>query len=128
AGEIDVALTDHYYVHRITEGEAEGAESVALHRFPPGDVGTPALVTGAGLLASGAPDANATRPLRLLLAAQAQAMLADDDRDYPVLRDAPPPSFLLPFDEAARLGPEIDFERLRDIEGTLRLLRDEELL
>lgn len=128
AGEIDVALTNHYYVHRITEGEAEGAESVAIHRFAPGDVGNLALVTGAGLLASGANDANAARLLRFLLSEEAQAMLAENVREYPVLRDAPTPSFLLPFDEAARLGPEIDFEQLRDIEGTLRLLRDEELL
>lgn len=128
AGEIDVAITNHYYVRRITEGEAEGAEAVAIHRFDSGDVGNLALVTGAGLLASGANDANAARLLRFLLSEEAQAMLAGNVHEYPVLRDAPVPSYLLPFDEAARLGPAIDFERLRDIEGTLRLLRDEDLL
>ena len=128
AGEIDVALTNHYYVRRITEGGGENAESVAIHRFDSGDVGNLALVTGAGLLENGAADANAARLLSFLLSEEAQSMLAENVREYPVLRDAPVPSYLLPFDEAARLGPEIDFERLRDIDGTLRLLRDEELL
>lgn len=128
AGEIDVALTNHYYVRRITEGGGEDAEAVAIHRFAPGDVGNLALVTGAGLLQSGANDANAARLLSFLLSEEAQAMLAENVREYPVLRDAPTPPYLLPFDEAARLGPDIDFERLRDLEGTLRLLREEELL
>lgn len=128
AGEIDVALTNHYYVRRITEGDADGAESIAVHRFASGDVGNLALVTGAGLLETGAHDANAARLLSFLLSEEAQAMLAETVHEYPVLRDAPVPAYLLPFDDAARLGPDLDFERLRDMEGTLRLLRDEELL
>jgi len=31
---------------------------------------------------------------------------------------------LLPFDQAIRRSPRIDFEALRDLEGTLRLLRE----
>lgn len=128
AGEIDVALTNHYYVRRITEGEAENAESVAIHRFAPGDVGNLALVTGAGVLEAGASEANAHRLLAYLLSPEAQSLAAETVHEYPVLRDAAVPSYLLPFDEAVQLSPEIDFERLRNIEGTLRLLRDEELL
>jgi iron(III) transport system substrate-binding protein len=31
---------------------------------------------------------------------------------------------LLPFDQAIRRSPRMDFEALRDLEGTLRLLRE----
>ena len=147
AGEIDVALTNHYYVLRLLEGGDEGEceddedeeeeeheedadhdAPVAIHRFAPGDVGNLALVTGAGRLNTGTNDANALRFLRFLLSPEAQGLAAETVHEYPVLRDAPVPSYMIPFDEAVGMSPQIDFERLRDMEGTLRLLRDEELL
>ena len=128
AGEIDVALTNHYYVRRITEGGGANADSVAIHRFAPGDVGNLALVTGAGRLGTGANEANALRFMRFLLSEEVQAMLAQNVHEYPVIRSATVPSYLLPFDEAVGLGPQVDFEQQQDLGGTLRLLRDEDLL
>ncbi len=128
AGEIDVALTNHYYVLRMLDG-ADGADPpVAIHRFAPGDAGNLALVTGAGVLGTGSYRANALRFLAFLLAPETQALFADEVHEYPVLRSVAVPPTLLPFDEAEVLGPEMDFERLRDLDGTLRLLRDQDLL
>lgn len=128
AGEIDVALTNHYYVRRITEDGGERAEAVAIHRFAPGDVGNLALVTGAGRLKTGASEANALRFLRFLLSDEAQALLAETVHEYPVVRAAAVPDYLLPFDEAVGLSPQLDFEQMRDMDATLRLLRNQGLL
>ena len=130
AGEIDVALTNHYYVLRMLHGEnAAAAEPpVAIHRFAPGDVGNLALVTGAGMLETATNRENAARFLRYLLSEEAQAQSAEMVYEYPVVQGIKLPSYFLPFDEAVRLSPALDFERLRDMEGTLRLLREEELL
>ena len=128
AGELDVALTNHYYVRRITEGEGANADAVAIHRFAPGDVGNLALVTGAGRLTTGTHEANALRFLRFLLSDEAQTMLAENVHEYPVLRSATVPAYLLPFDEAVRLSPRVDFEQQQETDTALRLLRDADLL
>ena len=126
AGEIDVALTNHYYVLRVTEA-AEGEPAVATHRFAPGDVGNLALVTGAGVLEGGTHKAAAHRFLSYLLSDAAQAEAAVSTYEYPVV-GVETPDYLVPFEEATALSPDLDFERLRDIEGTLTLLRDQDLL
>ncbi|MEO0558155.1 MAG: hypothetical protein AAF170_08220 [Bacteroidota bacterium] len=124
---IDVALTNHYYILRVSEA-VEGESPVATHRFAPGDVGNLALVTGTGLLATSDNDAAAARFMSFLLSEGAQQTAADDVYEYPVVEGVEMPDYLVPLSEARQLGPEIDFEQLRDIEATLALLRDQELL
>ena len=128
AGEIDLALTNHYYVLRLLDGAETDAPPVAIHRFAPGDAGNLALVTGAGALATSENRANALRFLAYLLTPETQERFADEVHEYPVVGGVAVPSMLLPLDEAAGLSPTLDFERLRDMGGTLRLLRDEDLL
>lgn len=149
AGEIDVALTNHYYIQRILagveEGEYEGKEEseeeekkelaakeakagVATHYFAPGDVGGLALVTGAGILASSKNGANATRFLNYLLSKKAQPYFVDEVREYPVIAGVSVAKGMLPFSNAIRLSPKIDFAKLTDLEGTLKLLREVGLL
>ncbi|MEM1117874.1 MAG: extracellular solute-binding protein, partial [Bacteroidota bacterium] len=67
AGDIDVALTNHYYILRVTEASADDTDPVATHRFEAGDVGNLALVTGAGRLATSDMDTAAARFLSFLL-------------------------------------------------------------
>jgi iron(III) transport system substrate-binding protein len=130
AGEIDVALTNHYYALRMLQGEgvSDGEPPVALHRFAPGDVGNLALVTGAGMLETATNRENAARFLSYLLSEEAQAYAAETVYEYPVIRGVDLPDYFLPFDEAIGLSPDLDFGALRDMEGTLQLLREEELL
>ena len=127
AGEIDVALTNHYYILRMTEAEPDDTDPVATHRFEVGDVGNLALVTGAGILETSDHDGAAARFLSFLLSDAAQQTAAEEVYEYPVV-GVETPGYLLPLTEARGLGPEIDFEQLRDIDGTLALLRDQELL
>jgi iron(III) transport system substrate-binding protein len=136
AGEIDVAITNHYYVFRILQGESEAAGAgegaaapgIAIHTFAPGDVGNLALVTGAGVLGtSGRRDA-ALRFLAFLLSDAAQTTAAESVHEYPVVSGATLPPYLIPFDRAVSLGPTVDPARMTDLEGTLAMLRDADLL
>ena len=155
AGEIDVALTNHYYVLRALEGgeeaevetpeeeaaeraaeargEAEGANEearpdLALYHFAAGDVGNLALVTGAGLLSTGTHRTAALRFLSFLLSAEAQAFAAEEVHEYPVVRGTALPAYMMPFDRALALGPDLDPAALADLDSTLDLLRAKELL
>jgi iron(III) transport system substrate-binding protein len=150
AGEIDVALTNHYYVLRMLqggeEGEVETAEEeaaeqaaeargrsedgpdVAMHHFTSGDVGNLALVTGAGVVATGGHRQAALRFLSFLLASGAQSFAAAEVHEYPVVRGTALPRYLMPLDRALALGPDLDPSALADLDATLDLLRTKELL
>lgn len=152
AGEIDVALTNHYYVLRILEGgeegevetpeeeaaeraaearaeaEGEGEHDVAMHHFARGDVGNLALVTGAGLVARSRHRQAALRFLSFLLSPEAQAFAAEEVHEYPVVRGTALPAYLMPLDRALALGPDLDPSALADLDATLDLLRSKELL
>lgn len=120
AGEIDLALTNHYYVARFVRL----GYPVATHHFASGDVGSLALVTGAGVLRTSRNPAAAVRFLEYLLGQKIQQFWASEHLEYPVVRGVILSPALLPFDQAIRRSPRLDFEALRDLEGTLRLLRE----
>ncbi|MFP4228643.1 MAG: iron ABC transporter substrate-binding protein [Salinivenus sp.] len=148
AGEIDVALTNHYYVLRIKhsapEGEYEGGEEeeeeeeeeegvsasapVEMYRFADGDLGNLALVTGAGVLQSSDQSDAAHDFLRFLLSQEAQAYAANRVNEYPVVSGTEVPDYLLPVEDALALSPDVELDRLREREPTLELLRDVGLL
>ncbi len=135
AGEIDVALTNHYYVFRILQGGSgreapadAGAPDVAIHHFAAGDVGNLALVTGAGLMSTSQRPEAAMRFLSFLLSSEAQRIAAETVHEYPVVGSVALPAYLLPFDRAVGLSPTIDPTRMSDLEGTLALLREADLL
>ena len=131
AGEITVGLTNHYYILRVLHGGDEDLSDdppVATHHFATGDTGNLALVTGAGLLNTGSQREKALAFISYLLTEDAQSFASETVREYPVVRSATVPEYLLSFEEAAALGPAFDFERLRNLEGTLDLLREQGLL
>jgi iron(III) transport system substrate-binding protein len=125
AGEIDVALTNHYYVLRITRGDDT---NLAMHHFAEGDVGNLALVTGAGVLNTAGNRLSAQRFLEFLLSAEEQRQTAETAQEYPVIEGVEMPARLMPFDRALRLSPDLDLERLRELEETLAMMRRAELL
>ena len=128
AGEIDIALTNHYYILRIKHGNAETSGDryapVETYHFEPGDVGNLALVTGAAQLAtSDQPDA-ARQFLRFLLSNQAQRFATTIVNEYPVVDGVAVPEYMTPVSETLQLSPEFNYEALSDLEATLQLLRD----
>jgi iron(III) transport system substrate-binding protein len=145
AGEIDVALTNHYYVQRIVAGAAEGefeskglaAEEkpktaqvglVGAHFFKAGDTGNLELVTGAAILKTSKQVANARKFVDYLLSQKSQQLGATTILEYPVVGGFALPKTLGPLTDALKRSPKIDFERLSDLEGSLKLLRSVGLL
>lgn len=136
AEEIDVGLTNHYYVLRLRHGDAKVDDEddidpeapVDIHRFENGDVGNLALVTGAGVLETSTNADAAHNFLRFLLDTEAQTFAAETLNEYPVVNGIDVPSYMLPVEEALQTSPEFDLEQLRNIEATLDLLRNEGLL
>jgi iron(III) transport system substrate-binding protein len=144
AGEIDVALTNHYYIQKIIagvrEGEFEGVEEekekptapqgniVGTHYFKAGDVGNLELVTGAGILKTSKNGIVAAKFLEYLLSTKTQQLTTKTILEYPVVNGFALPKTLLPLSEAIKRSPKIDFEKLVDIDNTLKLLRDVGLL
>ncbi|HEX7010911.1 MAG TPA: iron ABC transporter substrate-binding protein [Phycisphaeraceae bacterium] len=144
AGEIDVALTNHYYVLRLLHPsgkvkleDLEQAESrkaleaaqqadapVKMHHFAPGDAGNLALVTGAAILRHGDQPEAARRLLSFLLSPEAQRFAAWSVHEYPVVHGTETPSYLLPMERVIMLSPAFDFEQLRHLDQTLELLRE----
>ena len=147
AGEIDVALTNHYYVLRLkyggAEGEYEGDEEeeeheeeeeeeaapratapVEMYHFEEGDLGNLALVTGAGALQASDQSEAAQQFLQFLLSEEAQSFAATQVNEYPVVSGTPVPDYMMPVEEALRLSPEFELERLQEMDPTLKLLRD----
>lgn len=146
AGEIDVALTNHYYVLRLKhgggEGEYEGDEEeeeeeeestrpsapVETYRFGDGDAGNLALVTGAGVLQTSEQSEAANDFLRFLLSEEAQSYAANQVNEYPVVSGTEVPGYMLSVEQALALSPDFELDQLRERDPTLELLRDVGLL
>lgn len=139
AGEIDMGLTNHYYVIQTKYGGKEGyfedhehygeAEpdpnaSIETYHFAKGDIGNLALVTGASQLQTADSPELAQRFLSFLLSKQAQEYAAESVNEYPVMDNVTLPDYMLEAEEALQLSPDYDFEQLQQLEGTLNLLRE----
>lgn len=144
SGEIDIGLTNHYYVLRIKQGGAGGGSAdtdsdsdsdsyagepnpdatIETYHFDTGDIGNLALVTGAGQLQTAKNPELAQQFLSFLLSRQAQEFAAQSVHEYPVIREVELPGYMLDEEKALELSPEYDYEQLQQLEGTLNLLRE----
>lgn len=120
AGEIDVGLVNHYYLHaaRRTTPNIK-AENHYLNN--PNDPGALIMVSGVGVLRTTKNRAAAEEFVSYLLSGAAQQYFATQTSEYPVVKGVIGPPGLTPFDQLS--GPNIDFARLNDLQGTLALLR-----
>jgi len=145
AGEIDIGLTNHYYVLRLKHGGAEGEYEeeegeeeheeeeggpspnapVETYHFGDGNVGNLALVTGVGHLSTSDEPEKARRFIRFLWSETAQQLAATQVNEYPVVEGVQVPGYMTPVEDVLPLSPTFDFERLSDLDATLQLLRDE---
>lgn len=143
AGEIDVALTNHYYILRMKQGGGEGEyedhehygekepdpnASIHTYHFSKGDIGNLALVTGAAQLQTADDPELAQQFLSFLLSKQAQEYAAQSVHEYPAIRGVSLPGYMLNEEEAFELSPEYDYEQLQQLDETLNLLREAGLI
>ncbi len=121
SGEISLGLINHYYVAQaITE---EGADYPVGLFVPPNDVGGLINVAGAGILKGTERREEAERFVRYLLEPPAQRFFAEETKEYPLIRGVPARQpGLPPLDRIG--GPDIDLNRLNDLQGTVKLLQD----
>lgn len=118
-GEVDYGLPNHYYLRRFQSEDP--AYPVAQTTFADGDVGNLVNVAGIGVLAvSGRPTA-AQQLLAYLLSDAAQTYFAEETKEYSVTGSGTPDAVL----DAA---PGVDLNALADLEATLAMLQDAELL
>ncbi|MDR8392493.1 extracellular solute-binding protein [Aliifodinibius sp. S!AR15-10] len=143
AGEIDIALTNHYYILQYKYGGAEGEYEeevyfdepvvdenapVETYHFAQGDIGNLALVTGASLLETSSQDEVALEFLRFLVSQEAQSYAADVVHEYPVINTVTLPDYMLDSEKALKISPDYDYENLQNLGATLNLLREAGLI
>ena len=121
AGEVDVGLVNHYYLHRFiaAEGDDFGARNLYLNDGGPGSL---IMVAGAGVLETAANPDNAEKFVRFLLSTVAQQYFAASTFEYPLVDGVKTHHLLPPLDEL--VGPDVDFALLNDLEGSETLLRE----
>jgi len=120
AGEVDVAFTNHYYLHRLGLEAGPAGLPVANH-YPAGDVGSMMNVAGIGVLASSRRQEAAARLVAFLLTEASQRTFAEDNFEYPLARGVAAAERVTPLADL-RL-PDVELGELRDLEATLGLLR-----
>lgn len=125
AGEVDVGFVNHYYLERFLEEHGPEFEA-RNHYIGNGDPGALVLVAGVGILAASENQDIAAEFIDFLLDAPAQTYFAHEIREYPVSAGVEPEGDLPPL--ASLDPPDVDLGNLSDLEGTLKLLRETEVL
>ena len=125
-GEIDFAITNNYYLLRFLANDPDFP--VAQQFFEDGDIGNVVNVAGIGILASSSDQESARTFVRFLLADSAQQYFTDNVYEYPVIASITPNPELESFERLLAISPTINLDALEDLEGTLALLREVNLL
>ena len=96
SGEIDVGLTNHYYLFRFLEGTSN---VVPVKNYSPRGGGPGALVNiaGAGIVDTSPHLETAERFIEYLLSEEAQSYFATDTFEYPLATASPPTRSSLPY-------------------------------
>lgn len=118
AGEIDVGFLNHYY---IAQAQAEDPNYPVSSYFPTdGDAGALINVAGAGELVGG--DEEAAAFISFLLSNESQRYFARELKEYPLVPGIESEPELVPLSSIEQ--PDIDLSDLKDLNGTLDLLRE----
>ena len=119
AGQIELGLTNHYYIYEVAESLGR-AINVKDGFFAPGDVGNLVNVSGAGILNTATNLTGATELIKFLLSNESQNKFVTDTNEYSVLPDLPAPKDLPSLVEIG--SPRVDLTALKDVAATQQLL------
>ena len=125
SGEVEVGFINHYYLYRLREERGEDVEA-RNHFLSNGDPGALVNVAGIGILSSTRNSAEAEAFLDFMLSEEAQQYFADETFEYPLIEGVQTNVELVPLSEIET--PNINLSNLDDLEGTLELLRETEVL
>jgi iron(III) transport system substrate-binding protein len=126
AGEIDLGLPNHYYLLRFKSKDS--GFPVEQTFFKASDPGNLVNVAGIGLLKSSKNREAALKFMEFLLSSKAQQYFANDVFEYPAIEGVTPHANLLPLSELLQLAPTFNLNNMDDLDGTVKLLRDVEIL
>ena len=121
AGEIDVGLVNHYYLHRFLaeEGDSFGARN---YHPPAGGPGAIVMVAGVGILSASDNKVNAQKFVDFLLSEESQRYFVEKTFEYPLSSGIPVAEGVTPLSEVN--NPDISSAALSDLDGTQKLLRE----
>ena len=121
-GEIQLGLSNHYYLYRFLEEQGESFPARNYY-FPDGGADALVNVAGAGVVNTTNQEELALRFVDFLLSDEAQQYFADETVEYPlVTTDVKVNPLLKPLSELN--PPQIDLGDLSDLQGTLEMLQD----
>lgn len=123
AGEVDLGLLNHYYLRRVKAQKAEfPVEQTTFEKD--GDIGNLLFVAGAGVLKSSQKEALAQRFIRFLLSQESQQFFTGEVYEYPVIEGVKDAQSA----PAVEAAPELEYSKLSDLDGTLKMMRELGLL
>jgi iron(III) transport system substrate-binding protein len=124
-GEIDLALTNHYYLHRLRSELGEGFQ-VDNRYLADGTAGALVNLSGAGVLAGSRHPEAAEAFVVWLLSPSAQRWFVENTQELPLVEGITGP---VSVPEPSALGaPVVDYSALGDLEVAVGLLRDTGIL
>ena len=126
SGEIDLGLPNHYYLMRFKKSNS--GYPVEQTFFASGNAGNLVNIAGIGVLKSSTHAEEVSSFVEYLLSPKVQQLFVSEIFEYPVTDAVIPSEKLLPLDELLNLTPELNLEKLDDLEGTLKLLREADIL
>jgi len=119
-GEVTVGLVNHYYAFQI--GKQDPTLSVKNHYTAPGDIGTLVNVAGAGVLKSAKNPVAGKALIAFLISDEGQKYFVDQTFEYPVVSTVTANADLKAIAEIK--PPALDLNKLEDLQGTLKLMRE----
>ena len=120
AGEVDVALVNHYYLFRLKK--EHGADyPVENHFFRNGKSGSLINVAGIGVMSTSDDQESAQKFIAFLHSDESQKYFASETYEYPVAGSAAAYEGLPPLSELK--PPTVDFGKVGNLEQTVKLLR-----
>ncbi len=123
AGEVDAAMVNHYYLHRLKE---EHGEDFPVANYYPrdGGPGSMMMVSGLGRLNTAENEENADEFIDYLISEEGQEYFTSETFEHPVRQDLDldTPEEVPDLDEIDY--PEVPMEDMDDLEGTQDMLRD----
>lgn len=125
-GAIDVGLINHYYWFQQAAEVGPANMRAQLQYGEPGTASALVNVTGAGILAPSADNAEALEFVRYLLSTEGQDYFVTQTTEYSVVPGGPAPADAPALEDIR--GPELDFADLADLDGTIALLQKVGLL
>jgi iron(III) transport system substrate-binding protein len=123
-GRIAAGLVNHYYLYELAKEEGVPADQLVArnYAFPGGDIGALVNVSGVGVLAPSAGDADVRAFLDYLLSETGQAYFTEQTFEYPMTGGVIVPAGLPELSELAI--PDIDLSDLDTLEETVVMITE----